>query len=152
MNNTDDKKLIVMVFGTFDYLHAGHENYINQARTLGNEVIAIVARDNTVKNIKGRYPDVNEKNRVKNLSETKWADKVMLGHPKDKMKAIKSIKPQIIALGYDQFAFTYNLEKLIIENNLNTKIVRLTPYKANIYKSTLLKQKAKHDKNNITQP
>ncbi len=150
MNNQEDKKIIVMVFGTFDYLHAGHENYINQARKFGDEVIAIVARDKTVKNIKGEKPDVNEKNRVKNLSDTGWLDKVVLGHAKDKMKAIKSIQPDIIALGYDQFAFTFNLDKLIIENNLNTKVIRLDSFKPEIYKSSLLKQKAKHDQNNIT--
>ena len=108
-------KKLVMVFGTFDYLHAGHENLFSQARELGDEIIAIIARDKTVKTIKGFTPDHNEKERMKTLEETSWADKVVLGDIKDKTKVIKNYKPDIIALGYDQFAFTYLLDKMIIE-------------------------------------
>ena len=43
MNKT--QKTLVMVFGTFDYLHAGHENLFSQARELGSEIVAIIARD-----------------------------------------------------------------------------------------------------------
>jgi len=139
----NDKQKLVMVFGTFDYLHAGHENLFTQARKLGSQIIAVIARDKTVNNIKGALSDHNEKERLALLQETGWADKVILGEIKDKMKPIKNYKPDIIALGYDQFAFTYGLEKLIIDMNLNTKIERLAPYRPDMYKSSLLKQKAK---------
>ncbi len=145
MNNNDKKKL-VMVFGTFDYLHAGHENMFKQAHELGEEVIAVIARDKTVKTIKGSFPDHNEKERLENLKATSWADKIILGDNKDKNKAIKIYRPDIIALGYDQFAFTYQLEKLIIDLNLDAKIVRLTPYRPNMYKSSLLREQQKLDK------
>ena len=68
MNSRQAK--LVMVFGTFDYLHAGHENLFTQAKELGDEIIAIIARDKTVKTIKGELPDHNEKERLKNLKET----------------------------------------------------------------------------------
>jgi len=136
----------IMLFGTFDHLHAGHENLFMQARNLVKRfakslIIAVVARDKTVKQIKGRSPDNNEKNRVKNLEETRWADLVLLGEKRDKYKAIRDLKPSIIALGYDQFVFTPQLEKLIIDLNLDTKIVRLTPYRPEIYKSSLIREK-----------
>ncbi len=129
-----------MVFGTFDYLHAGHENLFRQARELGEEIICIIARDKTVRTIKGFSPDHNEKERLKNLQNTEWADKVILGFHKDKTKVIRMYKPDIIALGYDQFAFTYQLEKLIIDLSLNTKIVRLKPYRPHLYKSSIIKK------------
>lgn len=137
----NEKKTLVMVFGTFDYLHAGHENLFSQARELGTEIIAIIALDKTVRTIKGELPDHCEKERMQNLKETNWADKIILGHPKDKARVIKIYRPDIIALGYDQFAFTYSLEKLIIELKLNTKIVRLKPYRPGMYKSSLIKKK-----------
>jgi len=130
-----------MVFGTFDYLHAGHENLFRQAKELGDEILAVIARDKTVKNIKGELPDHNEKERQKLLEETGWAQKVVIGDKKDKSKVVKLYRPDIIALGYDQFAFTYNLEKLIINLNLNAEIVRLKPYRPNMYKSSLIKEK-----------
>lgn len=130
-----------MVFGTFDYLHAGHENLFIQARELGNEIVAIIARDKTVRNIKGEIPDHDEKERLENLKDTGWAEFVVLGNPKDKTKVIKEYRPDIIALGYDQFAFTYRLEKFLMEISLDAKIVRLKPYRPDMYKSSIIKKK-----------
>lgn len=132
-----------MVFGTFDYLHAGHENLFEQAKALGTEVIAIIARDKTVKTIKGELPDHNEKERKKNLESTGWANKVVLGNAKDKSLVIKDYRPDIIALGYDQFAFTYRLEKLLMDIKLDAKIIRLKPYRPDMYKSSILKKQLK---------
>ena len=142
----NNKAKLVMVFGTFDYLHAGHENLFTQAKELGSHVIAILARDKTVKTIKGNLPDHNEKERLQNLKETKWADKVILGNLKDKAKVIKDYRPDVIALGYDQFAFTYRLEKLLMEIKLDSKIVRLKPYRPDMYKSSILRRKIKEKK------
>ncbi|MFH1284439.1 MAG: adenylyltransferase/cytidyltransferase family protein [Candidatus Peregrinibacteria bacterium] len=136
-----EKKTLVMVFGTFDYLHAGHENLFSQARKLGTEIVAVIARDKTVKTIKGSLPDHDEKARLQNLEKTGWADKVTMGSLRDKMKAIKIYRPDIITVGYDQFAFTYGLNKLIIDMKLKTTIVRLKPYRPDMYKSSLLKTK-----------
>lgn len=151
-----NKQKLVMVFGTFDYLHAGHENLFKQARKLGNEIIAIIARDKTVKSIKGKAPDHNEKERLVNLKATNWSDKAILGNPRDKMKVIKNYRPDVIALGYDQFAFTYNLEKLLIDLQLDTQIIRLKPYRPEMYKSSIIKAKKKmvynesHESKNLT--
>lgn len=138
--NTGEKKKLVMVFGTFDYLHAGHENLFKQARELGSEIITILARDKTVKKIKGHLPDHDEKERLKNLNATSWSDKVVLGNQGDKSRVVKDYRPDVIALGYDQFAFTFGLEKLLIDLRLDAKIVRLKPYKQDMYKSSLMKQ------------
>lgn len=147
---------LVMVFGTFDYLHAGHENLFKQAREYGSEIVAILARDNTVKSIKGQSPDHSEKERLVNLKAMGWADKVVLGNPRDKVKVIKTYRPDVIALGYDQFAFTYNLEKLLIDLKLNAQIVRLKPYRPEMYKSSIIKANKKmvynesHESENLT--
>ncbi len=134
------KPVLVMVFGTFDYLHAGHENLFTQARKLGTHVMAVIARDKTVKTIKGDLPDHNEKERMKNLQSTNWADKVILGNARDKNKVIRDYRPDVIALGYDQFAFTYRLEKYLMEIKLDAKIERLKPYLPDMYKSSIVKK------------
>ena len=135
-----------MVFGTFDYLHAGHENLFKQAKEHGSHILAVLARDKTVKTIKGEFPDHNEKQRLKNLEATGWADKVVLGHPKDKQKVIRDYRPNVIALGYDQFAFTYRLEKFLMEIKLDAKIVRLKPYLPSMYKSSIVKKQMCYNK------
>lgn len=132
---------LVMAFGTFDYLHAGHENYLKQAKKLGDELIVVLALDQTVRSVKGRAPTYNEQQRLKNLRKTGWADRVVLGNAQDKHKVILKHQPDVIALGYDQYAFTQTLQKTIIENNLSTEIIRLDPYFPQLYKSSLLREK-----------
>ena len=135
-----------MLFGTFDYLHAGHENMFKQARKLGDEIITVIARDKTVKKIKGCLSDHNEKERKANLEETGWSNKVIFGNQKDKMQVIKDYRPDVIALGYDQFAFTYQLEKLLIDIKLDAEIIRLEPFQPNTYKSSIIKIKKENTK------
>lgn len=143
-----EKKTLVMIFGTFDYLHAGHENLFIQARELGDEIITIIARDKTVKTIKGDAPDHNEKERLENLKATGWSDYIVLGNLKDKTNVIKEYKPDVIALGYDQFAFTYRLEKFFMDIRLDAKIIRLKPYRPDMYKSSIIKQtRIQHSQN-----
>lgn len=139
-----NKRKSVIVFGTFDLIHAGHENMFSQARELGNFVIAVIAKDETVRNIKGRNPLNSESTRLKNLKRSGFADKVALGDLHDKYSAIKKYKPDAVAIGYDQFAFTYGLKKLLIDLGLNTQIQRLKPYRPEIYKSSILMAEREH--------
>lgn len=129
----------VMIFGTFDILHAGHEHVFEQARRLGDQLIVVVARDETVQKLKGCAPYNNDRTRVKNLKLTGLVDKVVQGNIHDKYEIIRTERPDVIALGYDQYAFTYGLQKFLIEQKLNTAIHRLTPYKPHIYKSSMLR-------------
>lgn len=137
MSQVNSHRSTVMVFGTFDILHAGHESFFEQAKKLGNYIIAVIARDITVKKIKGNRPFYNENERAKNLKG--WAEKIILGDLKDKYKMIRKFRPDVIALGYDQFAFTYRLEKFIIDEKMNTRIQRLEAYQPEIYKSSLIR-------------
>ena len=49
-----------MAFGTFDLLHPGHINFLNQAKKHG-QLIIVIARDKTVKEVKGKLPQHKEK-------------------------------------------------------------------------------------------
>jgi FAD synthetase len=122
----------VMVFGTFDILHEGHKNFFKQARKYGDYLIVVIARDKTVKKIKGKLPHNNEKTRKINIIKAELVDKVVLGDLKDKHKKIKELKPDVICLGYDQKKFVEGL------SNFNIKIVKLKPFKPEIYKSSIL--------------
>lgn len=133
----------VLAFGTFDILHPGHENYLKQAKTLGDFLVVVVARDETVKKIKGKEPENPEDIRLTNVQNLKIADLVVLGHlGNDHYKIIEEIKPDIMALGYDQNNFiTENLEKELKRRNLNCQIFRLKPFHPEKYKTSLLKKK-----------
>lgn len=130
-----------MAFGTFDLLHAGHEHYLKQARELGDYLIVVIGLDQTVRSVKGEAPSNSERARLNNLKKTGWADKVILGNAQDKHAVILKYKPQILALGYDQFVFTQKLGKTLIDAGLNTEIVRLMPYYPQVHKSSIIRQK-----------
>jgi cytidyltransferase-like protein len=126
---------IVMIFGTFDIVHHGHLNLFKQARKYGDRLIAVVARDARVKNIKSRRSVYNEKERKYFLEQIRLIDKVVLGDSKDVYKRIKEIKPDSIVLGYDQMHFTEKLEEKIQEFKLKTKVVRAKAYKSKTLKT-----------------
>ena len=129
----------IMVFGTFDILHPGHLDFFKQAKKLRDYLIVIVSRDQTVKKIKKHFPQNNEKKRLAKIKQQKIIDKAFLGNLNNPYKIIQQQKPDIIALGYDQKSFSKDLKNKIKEFKLNTKIIRLKPYKPEIYKSSKLK-------------
>lgn len=62
----------VMVFGVFDRLHPGHLDFLRQAREYGDELIAVVARDQAVMELKHKQPFHSEAQRlavVQNIPE-----------------------------------------------------------------------------------
>jgi len=136
---TSDEKKRVMCFGTFDYLHAGHEHFLEEASDLGYELIVVIARDQTASALRGYTPDHKEKDRQSAVAKLPYVTKAILGEKEDKYKVIRKYRPNIIALGYDQHVFTQNLRKTLIELGLDTEIIRLEAYKPEMYKSSIIR-------------
>jgi FAD synthetase len=130
----------VMCFGTFDILHDGHKFYLTEAKKLGGFLVVVVARDETVKSVKGRQPLHSESERVHNLQQLRIADKVVLGNPGDKLKVVEDEKPNIICLGYDQTFFTDDIKEKLLQRGLDVEVVRLPAFKPELYKSSLIKK------------
>jgi cytidyltransferase-like protein len=133
----------VMVFGTFDMVHKGHEDLFRQARALVPDpyLIVSVARDQSAERVKGQKPRNNEDVRLNNVTQVAGVDEALLGDEDGRMKHIVAMHPDIIALGYDQVGeYVENLEKDIQAAGLSTKIVRLKAYQPDIYKTSKLYQ------------
>jgi FAD synthetase len=128
----------VMAFGTFDIFHPGHEKYLSQAKKLGNFLIVVVARDETVLKVKKQKVRNGEQKRKKILIESGLADEVVLGSLNDRYAVIEKYRPDVIALGYDQKVNLLELKNKLKEFKLETKIVRLKAFKPEIYKSSKL--------------
>ena len=137
-----EKQTRIMVFGTFDLLHPGHEHMFKQARKLAKNpfLIVSVARTSNVKKIKSRPPKRSETVRASQLKKSPLVDQVVLGGAKNHIPHIVKAKPDIIALGYDQVAYTKNLREELSDAGLKVKVVRLRSYKPHIYKSSLLEK------------
>ena len=144
------KKTKVMVFGVFDLLHAGHLNFLMQAKELGDKLVVSLARDINVFKVKGQRPFHDEKQRLKNVSLLPVVDKAVLGGTKEPWEHIRKERPDIIALGYDQKIYVMKeavkgaareLEQQLLEHGLRkTKVVRLKPFWPQVYKSRILRR------------
>ena len=128
----------VLAFGTFDTLHPGHLDFFRQARMHGGHLTVVVARDETASQVKGRQPVHSEQERLAAVKQA-GVDEAVLGHHGDKYRVILEHNPDVICLGYDQQAFTENLEAFLKEHDMKTVIVRLQPFHPETYKSSLLR-------------
>ncbi len=129
----------ILVFGTFDGLHEGHLNFFKQAKKYGNRLMAVIARDLTVKKVKKRYCYKSERKRLNDVMATGLISKAFLGHLDDPYRRISEIKPDIICLGYDQKIFTDKLKKEIKKRNLKIKVYRMKAHKPKTFHSSILK-------------
>ena len=123
------KDKIVLAKGTFDLLHYGHIFYLREAKKTGGKdavLKVVIARDKTVKKLKGEKPVIPEKQRLAIVSSLRVVDDVFLGYEEIDMKqVIKEVQPNIIALGYDQEILENKLLEYIRDEGLDIEIVRV---------------------------
>ena len=96
----------VMATGVFDLLHPGHLHFLTEARRLGDELVVVVARDQTARRLK-HEPYVPEHIRREMVAALKPVDRAILGSATDIYATVVAERPQVIALGFDQ-AFDAN--------------------------------------------
>ncbi|PIR82502.1 FAD synthase [Candidatus Kaiserbacteria bacterium CG10_big_fil_rev_8_21_14_0_10_59_10] len=135
----------VLVFGTFDMLHAGHEDFFRQAKALvpAARLAVSVARDSAAARHKGAPPRRPELERLALVFAHPLVDEALLGDEEGCMTHIKNIAPDIIALGYDQEGeYVEGLEENLRSAGLSTKVVRLRAFQPEIYKTSLLEARS----------
>ncbi|MGH9922792.1 MAG: adenylyltransferase/cytidyltransferase family protein [Nitrososphaerales archaeon] len=120
-----DALKVVFAGGVFDIIHPGHIHTLKSAKALGDVLVVSIARNVTAVKTKGNPPIHDEKLRQELVSSLKFVDLALLGSEEDIFKTVEMVKPNIIALGYDQV----HQEKHIIEEckkrGLNLQVVRL---------------------------
>ena len=125
-------------------IHSGHEDFFRQARGLAGEpyLIVSVARDRAAEKHRGFFPRHSENERLAAIVAHPLVDRALLGDEDGYVEHILAEAPDIIALGYDQDGeYVENLERDLRVARLATKIVRLKPFKPEIYKSSKLQKK-----------
>ena len=93
----------VMAVGVFDLLHAGHLHYLEQAKSLGTELVVVVAHDDTVRSQK-HEPVTSQELRCRMVKGLKPVDEAIVGNSPGTpiFDILNVVKPNVIALGYDQ--------------------------------------------------
>ncbi|MDE1845824.1 MAG: FAD synthase [Candidatus Micrarchaeota archaeon] len=120
---------VVLAFGSFDILHPGHLLYLEKAKRLGDKLVVVIARDESIKMFKGKAPFFNQADRARMIGSLKIVDKAVVGNklkkPSDRYNIIKKYRPSIIVFGYDQKVNVPHLEEWLVANKLGAKIVRI---------------------------
>ena len=117
----------VMATGTFDLLHIGHIYYLKEAKKLGDTLAVVVACDKTVRRLK-HEPVTTEEMRLRLINELRVVDKAVLGNEDDKFEVVEELKPDVIALGYDQIHDEKSLKQELRKRNISARVVRLPKY------------------------
>ena len=116
---------VVLAGGVFDIIHPGHIYTLNAAKELGDVLVVVVATDNTSEKMKKRRPLHSQDQRQELVNSLAMVDLCLVGQEDDIFKTVDRVRPQIIALGYDQV----HQEKFITDGckkiNLDAEVARL---------------------------
>ena len=118
----------VMATGTFDLLHMGHIYFLKEAKKQGDTLCVVVATEATVRRLK--HEPVNpEEIRLNLIKELTIVDEAYLGYENDMYTIVKEVRPDIIAIGYDQIHDENKIKDELKKRKLSAKVVRLSEYK-----------------------
>jgi FAD synthetase len=129
MASESGEKKVVLASGVFDLLHLGHVRFLEEAKKAGGknaELIVIIARDSTVEKNKGRKPIMSENQRRALVESLKVVDEAVLGFENfDLGDVIERVKPDVIALGYDQADMEKGVKAYVKKHGLSTRVIRI---------------------------
>ena len=139
-------KVLILASGVFDLVHYGHSRFIEEAKKLGGEnsrLVVIIARDKTVKRLKGRLPIIPEDQRRAVVESLKPVDEALLGYENLSFEeTIAKVKPDIIAVGYDQLSIENDVKAFIQARGLTIEVVRVGKFgRADLDSSSKIKRK-----------
>ncbi|QQS36740.1 MAG: D-glycero-beta-D-manno-heptose 1-phosphate adenylyltransferase [Ignavibacteriales bacterium] len=112
-----ENKKLVFTNGCFDLIHAGHVDYLNKSRALGDALVVALNSDASVKRIKGnKRPILNQEERSFIVSNLKCVDYVTFFDEDTPAQIIAELVPDILVKGAD-----WDLNKIvgreIVESN-----------------------------------
>ncbi|MGA9387617.1 MAG: adenylyltransferase/cytidyltransferase family protein [Candidatus Bathyarchaeia archaeon] len=152
VKSKERKRKIVLASGVFDLLHLGHVRFLEAAKKAGGpnaELVVIIARDSTVQERKREKPIMPENQRCALVESLKVVDCAILGFEDfDMGKVIGKIKPDFIAVGYDQEGIEKTLREYIEETGSKIRIIQIGRFEDDeLNSSSKIKQKIIEDFN-----
>ena len=140
----------VLASGVFDLLHYGHIRFLEEAKRQAgpnSRLIVIIARDETVKRLKGKAPIIPEDQRSALVEALEVVDEALLGYEEMDLGAvIEKIRPDIIAVGHDQDDIERQTRRIVMKKGLELRVVRIGRFgKRDLNSSSKIKGKIVED-------
>ncbi|MDQ3885284.1 MAG: FAD synthase [Thermoproteota archaeon] len=122
-----DALKVILVGGVFDLIHPGHIHTLKAAKAEGDVLVVIVARQSTAQKIK-KYRTIyhNEELRKDLVTSLKFVDLALVGKEGTLYDTVEYVKPNVIALGYDQAHSEKDIAENCKKRNLNVQVIRLS--------------------------
>ncbi|OGY99237.1 MAG: hypothetical protein A2945_04675 [Candidatus Liptonbacteria bacterium RIFCSPLOWO2_01_FULL_52_25] len=128
-----------MVFGAFDGVHEGHRAMLREAKRAGDYLIAVVAQDHVVQELKHRPPKHDMGSRMEMLQRENLADEIVVGDIElGTYHIVQEHRPSVVAFGYDQDDFRRDFEGHLAEFEWHVDTVTLDPHEPEKYHSSIL--------------
>ena len=122
-----DALKVVLVGGVFDLIHPGHIHTLKAAKAEGDVLVVVVARQSTAQKIKKDRKIYHDENMRKELvSSLRFVDLVLIGREGTLYDTVEYVKPNVIALGYDQAHSEKDVALNCKKRNLNVHVIRLS--------------------------
>ncbi|APC97974.1 bifunctional D-glycero-beta-D-manno-heptose-7-phosphate kinase/D-glycero-beta-D-manno-heptose 1-phosphate adenylyltransferase HldE [Francisella frigiditurris] len=119
---------VVMTNGCFDILHAGHVEYLQAARKLGDKLIVAVNTDESVARLKGpERPIVPLQARMELLAALGCVDWVVPFSEDTPVNVIEKVTPNILVKGADYTVDNIVGAEHVISNGGEVKTITLKP-------------------------
>jgi cytidyltransferase-like protein len=116
---------VVMMGGAFEIIHPGHVHAFSEARALGNTLVVVIATDGSVERNKGRAPVTSQALRVGLVQSLREVDLALPGNKGSIYDILLRIRPDVIALGYDQRHSGDDIEREAARRGLHVRTARL---------------------------
>ena len=121
-----DALKVVLVGGVFDLIHPGHIHTLKAAKAQGDVLVVVVAKTSTaIKLKKDRKIYHDEKLRRELVSSLSFVDLAVIGKEGTLYDTVEYVKPDIIALGYDQAHSEKDISENCQKRNLHLRVIRL---------------------------
>ena len=122
-----DALKVVLVGGVFDLIHPGHIHTLKAAKAEGDVLVVVVARQSTAQKIK-KYRKIyhEEKLRRDLVTSLNFVDLALIGKEGTLYDTVEYVKPNVIALGYDQAHSEKDIAENCKKRNLNVQVIRLS--------------------------
>jgi len=122
-----DALKVVLVGGVFDLIHPGHIHTLKAAKAEGDVLVVVVARQSTAQKIK-KYRKIyhDEKLRRDLVTSLDFVDLALIGKEGTLYDTVEYVKPNVIALGYDQAHSEKDIAENCKKRNLNVQVIRLS--------------------------
>jgi len=117
-----------MAVGVFDLIHLGHLRYLEEAKRLGDELVVVVATDASVR-LRKHATITPQEMRAALVAALKPVDRAIVGHEDDQYKSVEDVRPDVIALGYDDYHRVDEIRRELARRGLgHIEVVRMPEF------------------------